>query len=167
MVTIADQMLEEGNRICALEAKLKPAYSRNVKHCVRCGFCCHKRSCVLTPDEVDKVAKHLMLPVKSLIQKLFIIDIEEDIYFLRPVGKNIKDLRGKYVPSNRTYDEGPCVFLKDIGCGEYDCELQAVKPRQARSFKCWAMNRIFNPIPLWKGDVLWKRFGITKKEAGI
>lgn len=151
--------------------KLKPAYMRGTKKCVRCGFCCHQRTCIPTPDELEVIAKYLKMTPKACIRKYYGIDYDEVGYFIKPLGENILDLGGKVIPSERTFNEGKCVFLKQ-GADGYYCQIHEVKPLSAREQKCW-INHQSNATDKAKESwsmkisgttddgILVKRFGIN------
>ncbi len=159
------QMFGEDSRLVELEKELKPAHLRGESKCVKCGFCCHKRTCIPTPEELKKIAEFLKLTPKELINKFFAIDtrFEED-YYVKPLGENIKDLAGKFIPAERTYNEGKCIFLDK----DNNCKIYPVRPITARTQKCWkdndASEKRERTLSSWKNKVLEKEFGIKVKE---
>jgi len=171
--TLADGLRlqhETYDKLESLRKRLKPASLRGVDHCVKCGFCCHCRSCIPTLSELKKVAKFLKLTPNELIHKYYAIDKQPfgNIYFLKPVGVNIKDLAGKFIPARRTYNEGKCIFL---GKGNL-CKIYPVRPKMARITKCWKENskidNINNKIINSWGNKLKEEFGIDgSKEEEI
>lgn len=164
------RMDRETHRLEELKKKLKPALDRKLNYCVKCGFCCNMRTCVPTPDELKKIAKYLKLTTKELINKFYAIDRQSfgDIYYVKPVGENIKDLSGKFIPSNRTYNEGKCIFLDKNN----NCKIHKVKPKIAVMLKCWLENddnynkktdeleKKKKTIDSWKPNRLKDEFGI-------
>ncbi len=124
---------EEARRLEELESKFQTAEKMGVNHCLKCGFCCCRRPCVPTPDEVKPIADFLGLSVRDLIFKYFCIDSNEGNIFIKPVGVNQLDLRGHYIPWDRTYNEGKCVFLQE----DNSCMIYSVRPKMARQFECW------------------------------
>lgn len=150
----------EYTRLEILRDKLKPATIRGVKHCVKCGFCCHCRTCIPTPNELKKIAKFLKLTPIQLIKRYYAIDrfSSDNIYYVKPVGINIKDLAGKFIPSERTFNEGPCIFLRKSNL----CKIYPVRPKSARNVNCWE-EKEGNPkklIKFWEGNQLLKQFKI-------
>ncbi len=159
------QMFEEEARLEELKKELKPADLRKENKCVKCGFCCHRRTCIPTPEELKKIAEFLKLTPKELINKFFAIDTRfGGDYYIKPLGENIKDLAGKFIPSERTYNEGKCIFL-DIN---NECKIYPVRPITARTQECWNDNNSSNErektLSLWKDKILEKEFGIEIKE---
>lgn len=153
------QQRAEIERLKALAKKLKPARILGVKHCVKCGLCCHIRTCVPTPSELKKIAKFLKLTPKKLIGKYYVIDrmgLGSEVYFVKPAGKNIKDLVGKFIPAERTFDEGACIFLGKDNL----CKIYPVRPKMARLTKCWKETKDYNFEKPWRGNQLLKQFGI-------
>ena len=165
---LRSQLLREAqtNRLLTLEGKLKPARIRKLKKCVRCGYCCHVRTCVPTPDELIKISRFLKKSIKETIEKYFGIDVAEGVYFVRPLGVNIKDLAGKFIPWERTYDEGKCIFLRKMPF-KTKCKIYPVRPKQARVLKCWKEEREYNYLKSWRNDILKKRFNIDGEGLDI
>lgn len=58
------------------------------------------------------------------------------MYYVKPAGENIRDLTGQFIPYDRTYNEGKCVFLDDNNL----CEIYLVRPHTARIMECWTPN---------------------------
>ena len=146
----------EIERLEELKFILKPAFLRGEKKCVMCGYCCHRKTCIPTPNELKKIAEFFRMTPQKLIKKYFAIDIYKGIYHVRPIGINIKDLKGKFIPADRTYGEGKCIFLDK----KNRCKIQEVKPKQAKSMKCWVKTKPFDVLKYWKGNQLLKQFGI-------
>lgn len=155
---------EEKRRVRDLELKLRPARLRGLNHCVKCGFCCSVRTCIPSPDEVKEIASFLHITVEGAIAKYFGLDRLlnsfwiTSTYFLKPVGSNIRDLAGKFIPAERTYNEGRCIFLDE----ENLCKIYAVRPKDARRRKCWdkQAGRDYHPVNNWKPNKLQTEFGI-------
>lgn len=145
----------------ALAQNLKTAKIRGETKCVQCGWCCSIRSCIPTPDELVEIARFLEKTPQEAIEEYFVIDTHDnDVYFVKPLGKKIKDLAGKYIPADRTFDEGSCIFLtEDIKCAIYE-----VRPRNARECECWSDMEYPDPSKDWAGKVLEERFGVTWSE---
>lgn len=131
--------IEEGERLEKLKLELNPADLQKKKQCVMCGFCCNCRTCIPTPKEIKKIAEFLNISVKDIINKYYAIDKNGKYYNLhiRPLGKNILDLGGKFIPSDRTWNEGACIFLDENN----KCKIHEVKPKSAKIMKCWEDNQ--------------------------
>lgn len=155
------QRMEEDRRLEELREKFKTAESEGKKHCLRCGFCCYARTCIPTPAELKKIAKFLKLTPTELIKKYYVVDrIDfDDSYYVKPAGENIKDLVGKFIPAERTFNEGKCVFLDKNNL----CKIYSVRPQSAKDANCWKKDDMKSPskiIKRWKGNQLLKQFGI-------
>lgn len=148
-----------------LEKKLKSARILGKKKCVQCGFCCHQRTCIPTPAELKKIAKFFKLSVKELINKYYAIDRKwtDNTYYVKPVGTKIKDLAGKFIPSDRTFDEGRCIFLEKKG-KKFSCKIYPVRPKQAKGMKCWKEEILYDPVKSWKKNKLLTIFGIDGRK---
>lgn len=155
-------MGDEERRLTELEKTLGSARLKGEKKCLMCGFCCHKRTCIPTPDELEIIAKFLKMDIKDCINKYYAIDQQgPGDYYLKPVGENIKDLAGKFIPSERTFNEGQCIFL---GKGN-KCQIHEVKPKAAKNFCCWKpADETNDSTKDWKDDQLKKRFGIDGRQ---
>ena len=123
--------IRETERQMELEKKFPTAQKLGLDYCNKCGYCCHRRPCVPTPDEFEKIAEFLDLTPGQLIHKYYAIDSYHDIYFLKPIGINQKDLVGKYIPGYRTFNEGKCIFLTEDNL----CEIYDVRPQSAKNYK--------------------------------
>lgn len=124
---------EEFRQTEQLSKQFKTAKDLGADHCVCCGFCCHRRSCIPTPDELLAVAEFLKMTVVDLIKTYYCVDERSGVYFVKPAGANQKDLLGKYIPWRRTFNEGACIFLKD----DNKCAIWPVRPESARGTRCW------------------------------
>jgi len=127
--------LEESTRLKLLKDKFKTAKDLGKKHCVKCGFCCYRRTCIPTPKELEVIAVFLRLSVKKTIEKYYCVDKRNfsDIYHIKPAGINQLDLLGKYITYDRTYNEGKCIFLDKNNL----CKIYPVRPNSAKVAKCW------------------------------
>ena len=154
------KLIKESHRLEELEKELKSAHLRGEKKCIKCGFCCHKRTCIPTPNELKKIAEFLKLTPKELINKFYAIDIESygGDYYVKPVGENTKDLAGKFIPTERTWNEGKCIFLDE----KNHCKIYPVRPISAKLQKCWENETVKDesPTKFWKDKVLEKEFKI-------
>ena len=128
------KQIEESIRLNELREKFNTAEKQNKTECQKCGFCCYKRTCVTTPDELSKIAEFLKLSIVETIQKYYCIDtLDYQIYFVKPAGYNQLDIRGKKIPPERTFNEGKCIFLSNNDL----CEIYPVRPLSARLMECW------------------------------
>ena len=161
------QEQSEMERLRELETRLKSASILKKKHCVRCSYCCHQRTCTPTPNELKKIAKFLKMTPTELIEKYYAIDRKtgSNVYYVKPVGENIKDLIGGFISSSRTWNEGKCIFLK-----KKSCKIYPVRPKTAQVMKCWEGNEeeqdinYKNILDSWKGNKLKKEFGFNGEE---
>lgn len=148
----------ERARLEELKEKFNTAEKLGVSECQKCGFCCHKRTCIPTPSELVEISKFLNLTVKETINKYFCMDSASfsSIYYVKPAGINNLDLVGKYIPNDRTYNEGKCVFLTD----ENLCKIYTVRPEQAKKQACWKKPTHNKNINFsWREGVLEKIIG--------
>lgn len=154
----------------SLEMELKSARILGKNKCVLCGFCCIRRTCIPHPNDIKKIADFLKISVKEMINKYFVIDTDEGIYYLRPAGKNNKIYTGKFLPADATYDEGKCLFLiKDKirnkcmpRLWSHKCRIHKVKPKSALECECWNEEKESDDSKeWWNHNVLKKRFGIN------
>jgi Fe-S-cluster containining protein len=148
---------EEKERLKRLEIELGSARIKKLDYCIKCGFCCSKRTCIPTPDELVEIAKFLKVTPEILISTKFVVDRIVDIpYFVRPVASNIIDLAGKFIPSERTWNEGTCVFLK-----KSECEIYDARPESAKVQICWDIKpTTYNPRKFWESNILKNKFGV-------
>lgn len=156
----------ENARVATLEKKLGSAKVHGKKKCLKCGFCCHKRTCIPTPKELGAIAKFLKLTPHECIKKFFAIDRQNwnSVYYVRPLGENIKDLAGKFIPGDRTYNEGKCIFLAKSK-KKYKCKIYPARPSSAHEQRCWAPDGDYSaPLSSWKDSVLETKFNIPVDE---
>ena len=125
----------EESRLKNLEKSFNTAKKLGVNECQKCGFCCNKRTCIPTPNELINISKLFGLTIKETINKYFCIDRTtfSDTYFVKPAGINNIDLVGKFIPSDRTFNEGKCIFLTDNNL----CKIYDIRPEAAKSQHCW------------------------------
>lgn len=153
-----------------LRRRLRPAWDRGKHECVRCGWCCSKRTCALIPDEVELLAKYLGEPLEKTVRTHLVIDRlsynDRDYYFLRVAAQNISSFAGKPVPYAMTFDEGPCIFL-DHRDSLSSCRIHEVGLHQTKAGACWVntsqeevreYDRYF--FEKWEGNILQMRFGL-------
>lgn len=151
----------ERYRLEELKEQFNTAKKLGLKKCNKCGFCCHRRTCAPTPEELKKIANFLKLTPTQLINKYYAIDRLwlANTYYVKPIGINQKDLRGKFIPSDRTFNEGKCIFLDKNNL----CKIYPVRPNTAKICKCWS-DKEYDPKDInseWKGDKLKEEFGIN------
>ncbi len=145
-----------------LEKELGSARIKGETYCLQCGFCCHRRTCIPTPQEIFVIADYLKMTPKDMINKYFMIDTHRDssgVYYLRPLGVNVTKYAGKIVPDLETYTEGKCIFLTE----ENNCAIHPVKPKAAKEVECWTEDTSIN-VEEWKDNQLKKHFGIDGEE---
>ena len=116
-------------RLKELEQELKPAPLRGEEECVMCGYCCIRRSCVPTPDEVVVIAKHLGITVEELVRQYMVSDDGGvDYLYLRFINKKQCGIAGEYLPSGRSWNLDYCImFDEDTRL----CKIHDVKPMEA------------------------------------
>ena len=150
--------------LARLEKKLGSARLLGKTECLRCGFCCHRKPCVPTPDEIPKIAEYLHLSVQDFISKYMLVDRmpADSSYYLRPVGAMTRDLAGKFLPADRSFHDGPCIFLQKSDDG-YLCQIHPVKPESAKNGDCWNIwmeQHGLDFLHAWEHDELKKIFGL-------
>lgn len=125
----------EYNRLEALKKQFDTAKKLGVDECQKCGFCCHKRTCIPTPCELTEISKFLSLTEEEIINEYFCIDRANfsSIYYVKPAGINNLDYVGKFLPTDKTFNEGQCVFLTENNL----CKIYDVRPEQAKGAGCW------------------------------
>jgi Fe-S-cluster containining protein len=103
----------------------KPWYADGLNFtCTQCGNCCTGApgSVWITKEEIARLAEHLKLSAKEVIQK----------YCHRLGGK--LSLQERRNPSHGGYD---CIFLKDDG-SHRSCTIYPVRPLQCRTWPFWS-----------------------------
>jgi len=157
---------EEALNMQKLERKLQSARLVGADHCLKCGFCCHRRSCIPSPDEIPMIALFLKMSVDELLAKHYAVDRLgwRQPYHVKPVGENTKEFAGSFIPSHRTFDEGKCIFLRKSRNGLFRCEIYPVRPASARAAECWNEQdkrpTVDDTMKEWEGEKLKKIFGI-------
>jgi Fe-S-cluster containining protein len=153
---------EEKARLLVLEQEMQSGRLLKSNKCLKCGFCCCRRTCIPTPDELKKIAEFLGLKPTKLIKTYFAIDRTDSTYYVKPLGENIKDLAGKFIPDYRTFNEGKCIFLDDKNL----CKIYPVRPRSAQILECWNFDKHsgepdISELDAWEGNELLKQFNIN------
>jgi Fe-S-cluster containining protein len=124
----------ESRRLQELRKQFTTAEDVGANECQKCGYCCHKRTCIPTPDELKKIAEFLGLSVIDAIKQYFCVDTQRyDYYWVKPLGANRLDRGGQLLDADETFDEGKCVFLTDDNL----CRIHDVKPASAKAQRCW------------------------------
>jgi Fe-S-cluster containining protein len=157
------RQFEESDRLTRLRAIFKTAKDLGKKECVKCGYCCNQRSCIPTPKELIKIAEFLKLSPQDCINTYFAVDKKngDSNLYVKPIGVNQMDLKGKFIPSERTFNEGKCIFLDENNL----CKIHSVKPQAARQLECWNTNKeFFDSVKEWKKTTLKNKFKIELGE---
>lgn len=121
---------------------LQPASSKGLNHCVKCGFCCIRKTCVPSPNELIKIADFLQITVKELLHSYYTIDITtkatemEGIFYPRPINQSQLDLVGKFLFAERSFDVDKCIFQGKNN----KCKIYPIRPNQAKITICWGVN---------------------------
>lgn len=104
--------------------------------CQQCGWCCLKRPCTPTPDELERIAEYLGMSPGELIRTKCVVDqfAKGGRFYVLWAKETQLDLLGQYVPCSRTYDQGYCVFFNRE---THNCRIHEVRPESARSYECW------------------------------
>jgi Fe-S-cluster containining protein len=132
-------------------AKRKPAFTQNLTHCIRCGYCCITRTCIPHPNEMPIIAKFLKLTTQELISQYMVGDELGGHYFLRWANIIQLDLLGKFLPLDRTYDVGQCIFYNEE---KRECKIYPVCPEDAKLCECWSDKKLVKSENFWKkGDL--------------
>jgi len=126
--------------------------------CQQCGFCCLRKPCIPTPDEVKVIADYLRVSVSELITTKMVADVrgnhDRNEHYLIWAQETQADLLGKLLPYNRTYDRGYCIFFDRI---THNCLIHPVRPVTAKMSKCWAKNKrgiTFNEKETWSTEII-------------
>ncbi len=119
----------------SLESSSDRSSKNGMTACNKCGFCCARRPCVPTPDEVKIIADYLGLGIKEMVHKYFIADdLGDGTKFIFPAKETQLDITGTFIDWRRTYDKGYCVFFNK----ERElCKIHEVRPRDAKTTNCW------------------------------
>jgi len=137
----------------------KPAHTRGLTECVRCGFCCARKTCVPTPDELPAIAEFLGIDVSTLVKKYMVGDYNHGHNFLRWANTAQGDVLGEFLDDARTFDKGDCLLFS-AGQG---CIINDVAPAEAQAHACWLDDRpdeeVYKSIEAWDdGDM--EKFGV-------
>lgn len=163
------KMYANRDRLQRLKLKMNPSELNGNKFCSQSGFCCFKRPAVPSPDEIKQLAKHFKLTPNEFINKYCAIDYAEGEYYPKLLGSKQLDIKGQFIPADRTFDEGACIMLsKQKEDGKYNCTINEVKPEACRYFECWVdkpndPNFVW-PYELWEGNQLKYKFDIDGKK---
>ncbi len=138
------------------EERCRPAMRLGLKECQRCGFCCLSLTCVPRPDEIETIAKFLGLTARHLVTKYMVIDkYTSTHFFLRWAKEGQQDITGAYLPMERLFDPGYCMFFDKQN---RVCKIYSVRPQEARDVNCWE-KRIDD---CRSGASFWKRYDICE-----
>lgn len=117
-----------------LEHKFNPYRISDKKICSKCSYCCWDRPGSLSKKDFSRIAKYLNISEHKFLHQFLVIDKIKSKFYLLPRRKEQRDLAGKYVPCDRTYDiRTPCVFLNQK---TKLCKIYKVRPQGCRD-KCW------------------------------
>jgi len=143
------------------KAKHTRAVDVGKSECTRCGYCCLQRPCIPTPDELEKIIEFLGLTAFDAIKKFFLIDSlgTDETKFIFPAKETQLDITGKYIPSERTFDEGYCIFYDKR---EHNCKIWPVRPKTARVMECWTENDDITDKTLEETLKAWENFDFSK-----
>jgi len=138
--------------------KGKRAVDLNKKECLKCGYCCARRPCIPTPEELRNIAKFLDMNLKEMVNKLFVCDSLpfSNTKYIFPAKTTQLDIVGSYITWKRTYDEGYCIFNDPY---THLCKIYPVQPRIAKETNCWEKGTNYDPIPSWE-NINLSEFGI-------
>jgi len=148
-----------------LEIERNTAKVQGLTECQRCGWCCAKKTCVPTPDELPTIAEYLGLSVEEMIKTYMVGDTQwgnsgKARYFLRWANTKQYDPEhgaGYFLDSDATYDMGDCVFYD---AKERVCKIWPVRPKDAQGQACWldidSDNLDFDERDAWKDGDLQK-----------
>jgi len=152
-----------------LEVDSDKASKNGMKECNRCGWCCARRPCMPTPNEIKQISDYLGLEVKEMVKKYFVADRlgGYSTKFIFPAKETQLDITGTFIDWERTYDKGYCVF--------YDkesrvCKVHEVRPYNAKITNCWEdFNKELHEEETAKRMSLWDEvkledFGIKNNE---
>ncbi len=125
------------------------------KECQRCGWCCLRRSCIATPQEVAVIASYLDLSVSELIKAKMVINKDGDSYHPIWANESQLDIVGSLMSYRRTWDRGYCIFFDRK---THDCLIHDVRPKAAKISECWNFDdeADFNPEKVWTKTLLLK-----------
>ena len=137
------------------KANRNPAVEQGLEECVGCGWCCARRTCVPTPDEIPGIAEFLGLTVEQLIAQYMVGDRMEGHEFLRFANTAQKDVLGEFLSSSRTFDKGDCILFHNSS----GCAIHEVKPADAKGAECWVDTTDISAIESWPEGKM-EEFGV-------
>lgn len=119
-----------------LESTSDKADKNGMASCNKCGWCCARRPCMPTPDEMKLIASYLNLEVKDAVKKYFVADRlgGSGTTFIFPAKETQLDITGTFINWRRTYDEGYCSFYDQE---RRKCTIYSVRPKDAKTVNCW------------------------------
>jgi Fe-S-cluster containining protein len=72
-------------------------------------------------------------------------------YFLRWANVSQLDLLGEFLPADRTFDIGQCIFYNE---DKQECKIWPVRPKNAKLSNCWEDKKLPKSENSWKdGDL--------------
>ena len=131
----------------AEQEKRQTASFLGLKECQRCGWCCAKRTCIPTPDELQPIADYLGLAVPEMIEQYMVGDQQNGHYFVRFANVQQLDVLGEFLDWKRTYDKGDCILYDLVN---RTCKIWPVRPQDARIMFCWNEEE-----PEWDSRTEW------------
>jgi len=134
----------------------QPAVDIGKLKCVGCGWCCAKRTCAPSPNEVRVIANFLDMSISKLVRSYMVGDMDPDTHvaYLRFANTGQRHLLGHFLPVVETYAMGQCVMRDDL---EKVCKIHEVLPREGKDYKCWNEKSDY-----FKGPSTWKNGDLEK-----
>lgn len=139
----------------SLEASSESADKNGMTTCNKCGFCCARRPCMPTPDELKIIAGYLNLEVKDAVKKYFVGDRlgGSSTKFIFPAKETQTDITGTFIDADRTFDTGHCILYDQE---ERKCTIHAVRPQNAKITNCWEpYNEELHELETKERNSLW------------
>ncbi len=113
---------------------MQPADFQGRQGCVRCGFCCMRKACIPTPEELVTIAGYFQMQDKQFFNVYMVVDIHQDIRHPRFANTKQYDVTGMLLEPLRTYDQGQCLMYSEE---QRECTIYAVQPKHAKVYQCW------------------------------
>ena len=101
------------------------------------------------------IAEYLGLSVSDTLKTKMVIDTDKrGIYNPKWANEAQLDIVGRFLPYNRTWDRGYCIFFDRR---THDCLIYEVRPKSARVTECWNEDDCdCNPEVSWSKELLLK-----------
>ena len=143
------------HKLKQIQKKLpQSAEDSNKSSCTQCSLCCWRKSCELQQEDLIKIASFLNITTKELFSKYLCIErlwLHTD-YLIMPIRKEQKDIAGKFIPSDRSFDiNTPCIFLDEA---IRKCSIHDAMPTGGKNFQCWANKE--SKLIEWKKEEVMK-----------